>query len=135
MTGTTSHIRKSASNVVVVADADPNVRDLVGHFLTEAGYTVSFETDGYDVLDNARKSPPLAILADVLLPRLDGLTLCKLLKEDSATAQIVTVIVFSVLAAEERARKAGADAFLKKPLERTRVLKALDEATKRVIQS
>jgi CheY-like chemotaxis protein len=42
---------------------------------------------------------------------------CRLLKGDSATAQ-VPVLLFSVLAANERARQAGADAFLEKPLEK-----------------
>jgi len=117
--------------VIMVADADPNIRELIGNYLVEAGYTVIFEADGYDALDSARKSPPLAILADILLPRLDGLALCRLLKGDPATKHIITVIAFSVLAAEERALKAGADAFIRKPLEKNRVLKALEEATRK----
>jgi CheY-like chemotaxis protein len=118
------------SEVVMVADADANVRELVGRFVREAGYTVTFAKEGYEALDNARRKPPLAILADVMLPRLDGLALCRLLKGDPVTEHIITVVVFSVLAAEEQAKKAGADAFVQKPLEKTRLLKILEEATK-----
>jgi two-component system alkaline phosphatase synthesis response regulator PhoP len=114
----------------MVADADPHIRELAGYFLTEAGYTVTFETGGYEALDSARKAPPMAILADLLLNRLDGLALCRLLKGDPAT-QHIAIIVFSVLAAEERARKAGADAFMLKPLEKNRLLMALEEATRK----
>jgi len=114
--------------LVMVADADAHVRDLVGRFITEAGFQVTFAVDGYDALDSARSKPPLIILADVLLPRLDGLALCRILKGDPATAGIITVIVFSVLSAEERARKAGADGFIQKPLEKKRVLKTLSDA-------
>jgi len=118
--------------LVMVADADAHVRELVGRFITEAGFDVTYAVDGYDALDSARVTPPLIILADILLPRLDGLALCRILKGDPATAGIVTVIVFSVLSAEERARKAGADGFIQKPLEKKRVLKTLEDAwTKR----
>jgi CheY-like chemotaxis protein len=116
--------------VVMVADADPHIRELAGYFLTEAGYSVTFEIGGYEALDSARKAPPMAILADLLLDRLDGLALCRLLKGDPATEHIA-IIVFSVLAAEERARNSGADAFMLKPLEKNRLLMALEEATRK----
>ncbi|HEY9773078.1 MAG TPA: response regulator [Planktothrix sp.] len=112
----------------MIADSDSNVRALVGRFLTESGYAVTFATNGYEALDAARKSRPLAIFADILLPRLDGLALCRLLKSDPATAQVVTVIVLSVLAAEEKVKRAGADAYIQKPLERSRILATLEEA-------
>ncbi len=120
----------TVSKVVMIADSDNNVRQMVSRFLSEAGYTVIFATDGYEALDNARKAPPLVILADILLPRLDGLALCRLIKGDEATKNIVTVIVFSVLAAEERALKAGTDAFIHN-LEKKRLLMALEEATRK----
>jgi CheY-like chemotaxis protein len=50
-----------------------------------------------------------------MLPGLDGLQLCRELKQDPTTREI-PVIVFSVLAAEARAKEAGASAFLRKPL-------------------
>ena len=111
---------------LIVADSDPYVREMVGRFLSEAGYIVSYATNGYEALDNARRSPPIAIFADIMLPRLDGLALCRLLKGDPDTKDIITVIVFSVLSAGEKARQAGADAFIRKPLEKKDVLKALE---------
>lgn len=121
----------TAKNLIMIADADPYVRDMVSRFLTESGYEVATAIDGYDALDSARLALPRAILADVLLPRLDGLALCRLLKGDPDTQEIVTVVVFSVLAVEDKAKKAGADAFLKKPLEKSRVLGVLNQALKR----
>ncbi len=112
----------------MVADSDPYVRGLVGRYVEEAGYTVTFAGTGYEALDATRKSPPLAIIADMLLPKLDGLALCRLIKGDPETAHVITVIVLSILSAEEKAKKAGADAFIQKPLEKTRILETLDEA-------
>ena len=117
----------SVASMIIIADADPFVREMAGRFLTEAGYSVSFAVDGYEALDAARKSSPKAIIADLLLPRLDGLALCRLLKSDPST-QNTTVILFSVLSAEERAKKAGADAFIRKPLERAHFIEALESA-------
>ena len=67
----------------MIADADPFVREMVSRFITEAGYRVTLATQGYEALDDARKILPAAILADILLPKLDGLTLCRLLKGGS----------------------------------------------------
>ena len=105
-----------ALQTVVVVDRDPHVRRLVLHFIGSA-YLVEFLDDGYAVLDRVRKSPPAAVVAEIMTPRLDGLALCQLLKGDSSTAH-VPVLLFSVLVAAERARIAGADAFLAKPLEK-----------------
>jgi CheY-like chemotaxis protein len=101
---------------VVVVDRDPHVRRLVLHFIGSA-YLVEFLDDGYAALDRVRKSPPAALVAEIMIPRLDGLAVCRLLKGDSSTAH-VPVLLFSVLAAGERARIAGADTFLTKPLEK-----------------
>lgn len=57
----------------MIADADANVRELVSRFIAEAGYAVTLAVDGYEALDNARQMLPVAILADMLLPRLVGL--------------------------------------------------------------
>ena len=125
------HKPENQRSVVMIADADSHVRDLVGRFVTEAGYIAVYATDGYQALDQARKEPPMAILADIMLPKLDGLALCRLIKGDPCTSHIITVIVLSVFAAEERVRKAGADAFVQKPLEKTRILNTLKDAAQK----
>ncbi len=101
---------------IVVVERDVHVRRLVLHFIGGA-YLVEFLDDGYTALDRVRRTPPSVLVAEILIPRLDGLALCRLLKGDSSTAK-VPVLLFSVLAAGERARRAGADAFLAKPLEK-----------------
>jgi CheY-like chemotaxis protein len=105
-----------ALQTVVVVERDHHVRRLVLHFIGSA-YLVEFLEDGYAVLDRVRKAPPAALVAEIMIPRLDGLAVCQLLKGDSSTAH-VPVLLFSVLAAADRARIAGADAFLAKPLEK-----------------
>src|SRR6185295_4753260 len=101
--------------IILVVDRDPHIRELESHFLDRAGYTVGFAQDGDGALEQARKILPDIIITEILVPVVDGLTLCRRLKADPHTREI-SVLVFSILAAAERAREAGADAFLKKPL-------------------
>src|ERR1700733_12318207 len=111
-----SDISAKLAPIIMIADADPHVRDLAGLFLTEAGYQVDYASNGYEALDKARLAPPNVVLVDIIIPRLGGLALCRLLKSDSVTKN-VKVVVFSELSLQEVfVQKAGADAFLSKPV-------------------
>jgi two-component system response regulator MprA len=114
---------------IFVVDRDPHVRRLMLHFIGNA-YVVEFFDDGYAALDQARKVPPFAIITEIMVPRLDGLALCRLLKADRATVD-VPVLVVSVLAASERARESGANGFLDKPLEKERFVASFLNLTER----
>lgn len=101
--------------LILVVERDPHVRELEAHFLHEAGYDVEFAVDGKAALERAQELLPQVIITEILVPKLDGLSLCRQLKADEKTRDI-TVVVFSILAARTRAAEAGADAFLMKPL-------------------
>jgi CheY-like chemotaxis protein len=101
--------------IILVVDRDPHIRELEAHFLKQAGYSVGFAKSGDGALEQARVMPPDIIITEILVPVLDGLTLCRRIKADPHTRDIA-VLIFSVLAAGGRAREAGADAFLLKPL-------------------
>lgn len=107
--------------LVLVVERDPNVRELESFFLNEAGFTVDFAEDGESALALARDRRPAIIVTEVLVPKLDGLALCRKIKEDPSLSDTM-VLVFSILAAHSRARDAGADAFLMKPLAERRLV-------------
>jgi two-component system response regulator MprA len=107
--------RQTGKAIILVVERDPHVRELEEHFLREAGFTVGFAQDGEGALAEARRTVPDILITEILVPLLDGLALCRRLKADARTRDIA-VLVFSVLAATGRAREAGADAFLLKPL-------------------
>lgn len=109
---------------VLVVDKDAHVRRLLEIILMDAGYEAQFVGDGYSALDQARLIPPAIVVTEILVPRLDGLALCRLLKSDEVTRS-TKVFVLSILGAEERARQSGADAFMKKPIERAAFVQAL----------
>ena len=101
--------------LILVVERNPVVQRLEKFFLEQAGYTVEFANDGLTSLARARELMPGILVTEIMVPKLDGLSLCRALKSDPGTRQIV-VLMFSNLHAEDRAREAGADAFLYKPL-------------------
>jgi CheY-like chemotaxis protein len=116
--------------VILCVERDPYVRELESYFLTEAGFGVTFAEDGLEALELARQLHPTIIITEILVPKLDGLALCRRIKGDPATSDIA-VLVFSLLAAERRAQDAGADAFLNKPM----TAQALKEAVRVLLAS
>jgi CheY-like chemotaxis protein len=121
---------EAGNAVILCVERDPYVRELESYFLTEAGFGVTFAEDGLQALELARQLHPTIIITEILVPKLDGLALCRRLKGDPATRDIA-VLVFSLLAAERRAQDAGADAFLNKPL----TAHALKEAVRELLAS
>jgi CheY-like chemotaxis protein len=111
-TGTSSATHRA---LILVVERNPAVQRLERYFLEQAGYTVEFVNDGLAALECARELKPKILVAEILVPKLDGLSLCRQLKSDPATSHI-RVLIFSHLHAEDRALEAGAEAFLFKPL-------------------
>jgi len=91
------------------------VQRLERFFLEQAGYSVEFTTDGVTALARAQELRPAILVTEILVPKLDGLSLCRQIKSEQATKDML-VMIFSHLQAEDRAYEAGADAFLEKPL-------------------
>ena len=101
--------------LILVVERNPVVQRLERYFLEQAGYTVEFAADGKSALERARELRPHIVVTEIMVPVLDGLNLCRILKSDPQTAH-ARVLIFSHLHAEDRAREVGADAFLLKPL-------------------
>ena len=116
--------------LLLVVERDPHVRALERFFLEEAGHVVEFAADGTVALERARELLPHLLISEILVPGTDGLSVCRALKSDPTTRSI-SVLIFSLLAAEDRAREAGADAFLRKPLNEARLVESVEELLRR----
>ena len=101
--------------LILVVERNPLVQHLERYFLEQAGYTVEFASDGLSALERARELRPRIVVTEIMVPALDGLSLCRMIKSEPATAH-ARVLIFSHLHAEDRAREVGADAFLLKPI-------------------
>jgi DNA-binding response OmpR family regulator len=112
--------------LILCVERDPHIRALEAYFLDQAGFMVQFVEDGATALELARSLKPSIVITEILVPGLDGLALCRQLKETQETKGI-PIVVFSILSAEVRAREAGAEAFLKKPLAEHRLVQVVRE--------
>ena len=115
MTRTADGAKDRQGALILVVELNPAVQRLEKFFLEQAGYTVEFVSDGVSALARAQELRPHIVVTEILVPKLDGLSLCRALKSDPSTREIL-VLVFSNLHAEDRAREVEADAFLLKPL-------------------
>jgi len=116
--------------LALVVERSPIVQRLQRFFLEKAGYEVEFSSDGVSALARAKELRPAILVTEILVPKMDGLTLCRTLKSQPETRGIL-VLVFSHLEAEDRAREAGADAFLLKPLNEEPLVEVLSSLVAR----
>ncbi|GAA0475382.1 hypothetical protein Ade02nite_41480 [Paractinoplanes deccanensis] len=79
--------------VVLVADDDEDVRDLMTFKLERAGFRVIAADNGATALDLVRSSRPDAVILDIDMPGLDGLTVCHQLRASAATTGIPVLMV------------------------------------------
>ena len=78
---------------VLVVDDEPDVLDLVSYNLGQAGFAVETAADGAEGLRKARSAAPDLILLDLMLPEMDGLEVCKLLRRDPKTSDIPIIML------------------------------------------
>jgi DNA-binding response OmpR family regulator len=117
-----SHKTK-ALPIVFIVERDPHVKSLLEEFLREGGYDIQFADDGYTALDVVRRMQPYPslLITEMYSPHLDGLRLTRILRGEKETNSL-PIIIMSPVDASVRALAAGANAFLKKPIEKNRVL-------------
>ena len=112
--------------LILVVERNPVVQRLERYFLEHAGYAVEFASDGNSALERARQLRPAIVVTEIMVPALDGLSLCRTLKSEPETAH-ARVLIFSHLHAEDRAREVGADAFLLKPLSEELLIETVEK--------
>ena len=112
--------------LILVVERNPIVQRLERFFLEQAGFQVEFAADGVSALERVRELKPEILVTEIMVPKLDGLSLCRILKSDPTTHE-VRVLLFSHLHAEDRAREVRADAFLLKPLNEELLIKTVED--------
>ena len=109
---------------ILVAEDDPDIASLLGHYLQRAGFEADLVPSGSDVLPRLRKAPPDLLLLDIMLPGLDGLEVCRAVRGDEHTAAIPIILVTAK--AEESDRivglELGADDYITKPFSPNEVI-------------
>ena len=105
---------------ILIADDNKDNLYLLQSMLASSGYTVVMATNGAEALEKARKSPPDLIISDILMPVMDGFSLCNAWEKDPALKDIPFVFytgTYTDPKDEQFALSLGADRFIVKPKE------------------
>ena len=115
------------ANILIVEDNEANMR-LARLLLVNAGHIVLWAADAESGLTMAREHQPALILMDIQLPGMDGLAATRLLKQDPDTAHIPVIALTAMAMKEDRekARLAGCDAYVSKPLRYKELYQEID---------
>jgi|APGre2960657423_1045063.scaffolds.fasta_scaffold54929_1 two-component system phosphate regulon response regulator PhoB len=102
---------------ILVVDDEPDALEVLGFKLKEAGYLPIFAKDGARAIIAARDDRPALIVLDLMLPEVDGLEVCKILRRDLATSMIPIIMLTAKAAEMDRVigLELGADDYVTKP--------------------
>lgn len=121
--------RTTAKRILVVDDS-ATIRELEKSILISAGYEVDEAVDGVDALGKVRKNQYDLLVVDIQMPRMDGLTLTKRIKNDERYADLPIIIVTTMEKEEDKQRgiAAGADAYIiKRGFDQANLLSVIEQ--------
>ena len=113
---------------VLIAEDSLTQAEKLKYLLEEQDYAVTAVTNGKQALEAAREHPPSVIISDIVMPEMDGHTLCKEIKADKTLQNIPVVLLTSLSGVEEvlNALECGADSFIRKPYETSYLLARIE---------
>lgn len=98
-----------------MVDDDPTVSDVVSRYLERAGYQVTRAVDGSGALAAFHRSPPDLVVLDLMLPGIDGLEVCRRLRQHAAQVPVIMLTALGEEADRVLGLQLGADDYLTKP--------------------
>lgn len=117
------------AQTVLIVDDESMTRDLLRMMLTPAGFEILEAEDGLDALEKLDSVIPDIVLLDVMMPNMDGITLCQRLRDNGTTANLPVIMLSAKtnLNAIEEGLSAGANKYLTKPIARKILLSTIRE--------
>ena len=118
-----------AISVLIVED-DKNIQELLQMYLEKNGYAVTVANDGGQGLAKFRSIKPDLVLLDVMMPVMDGWSVCKAIRSESETP-VIMLTAKSELDDKVTGLKSGADDYITKPFEMREVLARIEAVLRR----
>lgn len=115
---------------VLVVEDERNVRELVSEIVRYYGFRVLVAQDGVQAINTAQNEHPAVVILDILMPGMDGIDVCRTMKQGRTTCEIKIIMLTSLNdeATRERAFEAGADEYLTKPFTGRDLVEKIEDA-------
>lgn len=114
-------------NSILLVDDDPNLRELLRQMLELGGYEVIEAEDGLDALEKLEERMPDMMVLDVMMPNMDGVSLCKKLRATADFARLPIIMLSGKTQhrAVQEGLAAGANCYLCKPITVSELIQAV----------
>ena len=109
---------KDSTPLILLVDDDADLLEILGLGLKSAGFSVATATNGLDAVKQAKSLNPDLIVLDLVLPEMDGFTVCDTLRKERSTASVPVLMLTGLTSQCNRSSglKCGADDYLQKPI-------------------
>jgi DNA-binding response OmpR family regulator len=114
---------------ILIVDDEPNILMSLEFLMKKEGYEVFIARNGREAIDILNKEMPDALILDIMMPEVDGLEVCELVKSNEET-QHIKVIFLTAKAKDsdiEKGYAAGADLYLNKPFATKELVKKINQ--------
>lgn len=123
-------------NKILIVDDESDILDILKYNLEKEGYKVEIAKNGAKAIEKAHQFNPNLILLDIMMPKMDGIEVCRKLRSNSAFSQ--TYIIFLTARSEEYSEVAGfdvgADDYVVKPIRPRSLISRVNNILKRIRQ-
>jgi len=109
----------SKKSKILVVDDDPDALDTMAAILETRDYEVLTALSGVEGISKAREEKPNLIIMDVMMPKVDGFTVCKMIKEDEEIKDIPVILLTGkgLVGDVEKGFAVGANDYMIKPID------------------
>ena len=113
---------------ILVVDDEPEITEIIEAFLDNAGYKVKVENNPQNALKMAAQMKPDLILLDIMMPGIDGYSICNRIKDDPALSNIPVIFLTGKDSKDDKGRsfQVGGDMYIKKPFSCERLLEIVN---------
>ncbi len=122
---------------ILLVDDEPDILEIVSYNLTAEGYDVFTAKNGLDGVAKAKKKQPHLVILDVMMPEMDGIEACELIRKTSGLEH--TVITFLTARGEDYSQMAGFDAgaddYITKPIKPKVLVSKVNALLRRVLKN